>query len=73
MNGDEDAKSAYKTLYDELWNYINEKGYLAGVREDGYKCTSFLSGPGALDNFPSSSDDVRDTMTWIFEDFEGHR
>ncbi len=63
----------YKERYSYLWNYLNEKGYLEGEREDGYKCTDFQSGPGGLDNFPESPDDIRDTMTWIFDDFTGSR
>ncbi len=71
--GDEAAKRRYKERYAYLWNYLNEKGYLKGVREDGYKCTDFQSGPGGLDNFPRSPADVRDPMTWIFADFTGTR
>ena len=63
----------YKQRYTYLWNYLNEKGYLEGEREDGYKCTDFQSGPAGLDNFPESPDDIRDTMTWIFDDFTGSR
>ena len=67
------ADEKYKERYTYLWNYLNEKGYLEGEREDGYKCTAFQNGPGGLDNFPASPDDIRDTMTWIFDDFTGSR
>ena len=73
MNGTVEAKKNYKERYDYLWNSLHDKGYLEGEREDGYKCTSFQSGIGGCDNFPSSSDDVRDTMTWLFDDFTGQR
>ena len=63
----------YKERYTYLWNYLNTKGYLEGEREDGYKCTDFQNGPAGLDNFPESPDDIRDTMTWIFDDFTGSR
>ena len=69
----DDPDETYKERYTYLWNYLNEKGYLEGEREDGYKCTDFQSGPGGLDNFPESPDDIRDTMTWIFDDFTGSR
>jgi hypothetical protein len=72
-NGDDASRSDYKKDYDYLWDYINTKGYLEGEREDGYRCTAFLTGPGALDNFPENSDIVIDTMRWIFDDFTGAR
>ena len=72
-NGSETEKAQYKELYDFLWNYINDNGYIEGEREDGFRCTSFLTGKGGLDNFPESPDDVIDTMRWIFDDFTGQR
>ncbi len=73
VNEDESSNQRYKERYTYLWNYLNENGYIEGEREDGYKCTDFQNGRAGLDNFPESPDDVRDPMTWIFDDFTGTR
>lgn len=73
VNEDEASNQKYKERYTYLWNYLNDNGYVEGEREDGYRCTDFLSGKAGLDNFPESPDNVIDTMRWIFDDFTGRR
>lgn len=65
-------KADYKKMYSDFWNYINDNGYIQGSRNDGYKCVDLgYNGVGGLKNFPSSPDDVRDTMTWVDVGFHG--
>ncbi len=73
VTDEEGPNVRYAERYAYLWNYLNENGYVEGEREDGYKCTSFQNGKAGLDEFPSSPDDVKDPMTWIFDDFTGSR
>ena len=74
VNGTPAQKSAYTTRYTWLWNYMKTKAYLQRTRDNGFKSTSFQNGPGGLNCLPTSSSDVRDTMSWIFNDgFTGQR
>ena len=67
------AKREYRDRYAWLLDYFNDHGYLEGVRDEGYRATSFTNSPGAMNNLPKTSSDVRDTMTWIFENYTGSR
>ena len=70
VNGTEAERAAYKEQYEYLWDLVRTEGYADG--RDGFRCIDFGGGGyGGLMNFPSNSGDVRDTMSWILEDFNG--
>ena len=72
VNGTEVQKNKYKARYETLWDLINTEGYLKDVNENGIRCADVgQSGRGGLGNFPANSSDVRDTMSWIMDDFDG--
>lgn len=73
VNGTAEKRALYIERYERLWNYFKNKAYCKGVREDGFKATSFQDGIGGCNNFPSSPNDVKDTMRWIFDYYTGQR
>ncbi len=63
VNGSSAERAEYKQKYAYLWNYVNE---------GSFKCVDVgYSGKGGLSNFPSSADDVYDTMFWVMDGFYG--
>ncbi len=69
-NGNDDQRAAYKEQYGYLWDLVNTEGCRSD--RDGIRLVDIGGGgPGGLYNFPSSPSDVRDTMSWIMEDFNG--
>ena len=73
VNGDAAARTEYVRRYGWLYDYFDVRGYLKGVREDGYRATSFSKGRGGMENMPSSPSDIRDTMSWILPGYTGSR
>ncbi|MBR6917854.1 MAG: DUF4838 domain-containing protein [Clostridia bacterium] len=63
LNGNAEQIAKYKEQYSYLWNYI---------KKGGYRCVDIgESGIAGLGNFPSSANDVYDTMFWIMDGFYG--
>ncbi len=73
VNGDASAREEYSRRYEWLYRYFDERGYLEGVRDDGYRAAVFSKGRGGMDNMPKSPSDIRDTMTWILPGYTGER
>ncbi len=67
VNGDDAAREEYSRRYADLWNYMKNEAYLKDVREGAFRALSFCEMPGGLENLPKTPSDVRDTMTWLFE------
>ncbi|MBQ7714952.1 MAG: DUF4838 domain-containing protein [Clostridia bacterium] len=61
LRGDAAARESYKARYQNLYNYIKNNG----VRVAGF------SGTAGCDNFPTSANDIRDTMDWLWEGCNG--
>ena len=66
-------RTEYARRYGWLYDYFDGRGYLKGVREDGYRATSFSKGRGGMENMPQSPSDIRDTMSWILPGYTGSR
>ena len=70
VNGDDASKAEYaehyKFLYDTIVYYSNPSNGIP-IRITTYSGKA----PGYCDNFPTSSEDIRDTMTWIAPGFDG--
>ena len=62
VNGDSAAREKYAETYRTLW----EKYHDHGIIENPY-----VEATGGMANFPSSPNDVRDTMSWIGASFTG--
>ncbi|MBR6917050.1 MAG: DUF4838 domain-containing protein [Clostridia bacterium] len=71
VNGTSEQRSKYAQQYAYLWDLVNTEGFIDKTRENGFKCTEVTSGISGLSNFPSSPDNIYDTMRWIFDDFTG--
>ena len=57
--------STWRSRYTWLWNYYND--------HPGFRALNSWLTDGAMENFPSSPNDVRDTMSWLFANYNGKR
>ena len=62
VNGDEAARAKYRETYEALWSRYHDHGIIENPAGTGV---------GGMANFPSSPNDVRDTMSWIGASFTG--
>ncbi len=70
-NGDASSKELYKERYQALYDMIVDYNS-DGSSGNHLKITSYGTDKGYAENFPTSRDDIRSPMTWIFDDFTGY-
>ena len=74
-NGDAESRAKYEERYEWLWHFYDDNAYKEKVNEFGIKgyVYGFETGKANLAGFPQTPGDVRNPLTWIFnDDFDGH-
>lgn len=64
VNGSDESKAEYAARYKHMWEKYNEYNMAIGPYGSDY--------PHGCNNYPTSASDIRDPMTWVFEDFSGY-
>ena len=55
----------WRDRYTWLWNYYND--------HPGFRALSTWISDGQMNNYPGSPNEIRDTMSWLFSDYDGKR
>ncbi len=71
VNGNADAKALYTQQYQALYDMIVEYNSDSD-KAHHIRLTTYGTDKAYGENFPSSRDDIRNPMTWIFADFTGY-